>query len=82
MPGITGFIDHMPDGKPYMGLVIEENTVQVKFFLATKAMAPDVVRTLSSQLQNLCNELRRTPDKLVEVNGVVNDAAFRKQAGG
>lgn len=82
MPGITGFIEHAPDGKPFMGLIIEENTVQVKFFLATKPMASNVVRTLSSQLQNLANELSRTPDKLVEVNGVVNDAAFRKQTGG
>lgn len=79
MPGITGFIEHMPDGKPFMGLIIEENTIQVKFFLATKAMAPEVVRNLSSQLQQLANELRKTPDKLIIAGA--NDAAFRKPEG-
>jgi len=78
MAGIAGFIDYGPDGRPFMGLEIESGNMQVKVYIAHKDNAIAAAAELSRQIKAMAHDLVQTPDKLIEVNGVVNDAAFRK----
>jgi hypothetical protein len=76
--GIAGFIDYDPEGKPYMGLVVEDGPMQVKIFIARREGAFEVVGELTRQLKLMAADLQKTHNKIQPVNGSLPDGAFRK----
>jgi len=72
MSGIAGFIDYLPNGKPYMGLVIETDLAKIQIFLADKVSAAGTAKALADQILAMAQDLRKTPDKLQGVSGDIS----------
>lgn len=80
MQAIAGFIDYDANGKPFMGLILEEQGMRVQVFLARKEDAQNRAQVISNELHKLAKELIKTPDKLVAAQGDI-DAFVRKVPG-
>jgi len=73
MSGIAGFIDYLPDGRPYIGLLVESDLAKIQLFLATKENANAVVKGLTEQLQSMAADVRKMPHKITPVSSEVLD---------
>jgi hypothetical protein len=82
MSGISGFVDYDDQGRPFMGLIIEDQVTRTQIYLSHRANATECARELASQIQKMANELKSMADKpkLIEANGVIPDA-FGKRKG-
>ena len=78
MAGLAGFIDYDANGKPFIGLMMEDGTLSIKMYLGHKDNAPKICGDLTIMLGNLVNDLRKAQDRIVAVNGVIDNAAIRK----
>ena len=73
MSGIGGFIDYLPDGRPYIGLLVETDLAKIQVFLATKENANAVVKSLTEQLNQMAQDVRKMDPKIVPVPSVILD---------
>jgi hypothetical protein len=75
---VAGFTDYDPNGRPFMGLLITDQSIEVKIYLAHKEKAFEVVGELTRQLKLMAADLVKTNDKLVAANGSDLNGAIRK----
>lgn len=72
MQSISGFIDYDNNGKPFMGIIVEDGGIMLHIFLARKDDAQMRAQRIANELHKLAKDLISTPDKLVEVHGDIN----------
>jgi hypothetical protein len=75
---IAGFIDYDGDGKPFMGLLIQDQRVEVKIYLSHKDKAFEVVGELTRQLNLMAGDLIKMKNQLVAANGSELNGSVRK----
>lgn len=80
MQAVAGFIDFDANGKPFMGLILQDEGIRVQVFLARKEDAQNRVQKISNELHKLAKELIITPDQLIAAKGDI-DAFVRKLPG-
>ena len=77
---IAGFTDYDSNGKPFMGLLITDQHVEVKIYLAHKEKAFEAVGELSRQLNLMAKDLNtmKTKTVLAEGSGSELNGTLRK----
>lgn len=70
--GIAGFTDFDLAGQPYMGLIVEDGGIIVKFYLAHKINAQSAADELCKQIQKMASDLRKVEPKLIEAPGGID----------
>lgn len=71
--GLAGFIEYDSMGRPFMGLLIEDGSVQVKMYIAHKDRAVQTARTIGEQLNKMARELQGMDEKIVPVSAELSD---------
>jgi hypothetical protein len=72
MPGVASFIDFDETGQPFMGLMVEDTTTQIRFYIAHKPQAQYAVDILVRNLQEMASTLRKTQPRLIEAKGNID----------
>lgn len=71
------FIDHGPDGRPYLGFALQLPGLSMSFVLADQAHAA----MIRDGMIDAVNELMKTKPKLQAVEGVISDGRIRPAEG-